>query len=174
MTLHSTNASGAYAPGDPQTATFTERIKSQLISWATEKTTPARTALGFASGIFIGIFPSFAVGSVVAFYVAKSLGLHRGAALSGTFLMNPLTAPLFYSLSYAVGARFAGVPLSSFHGGLLASLRQLGWAFFLGNAVVAFSVATVCGLAVYFWMRRTELRKTTESVLELPAPAFPS
>ena len=165
MTVPPTNA----------TPSFGERLKSQLIAWATERTTPARTALGFALGIFIGIFPSFAVGSLIALYLASRLGLHRGAALSGTFLMNPLTAPLVYSLSYAVGARFAGLPLSAIKGGLFASLRQLGWAFFLGNAIVAVSAATLCGLAVYFWMRRAESqRPTAQPALELPAPAFPA
>jgi uncharacterized protein len=165
VTVHRTNALAIGA----------ERLKAQLIAWATEKTTPARTALGFATGIFIGIFPSFAVGSLIALYLASRLGLHRGAALSGTFLMNPLTAPLFYSLSYAVGARFAGLPLSAIHGGLLASLRQLGWAFLLGNAVVALCAASLCGLAVYVWMRHAEsCQPAAQPVLELPAPLFPA
>jgi uncharacterized protein (DUF2062 family) len=152
-----------------------QRLKAQLVAWASEKTTPARTALGFAAGIFIGVFPSFAIGSLIAFYLAGRLGLHQGAALSGTFLMNPFTAPLIYSLSYTVGAGLTGAPPSAAGDSLIASLQQLGWAFLLGNTIVAVSAATLLGLGVFFWMRRAESRKAmTESALPLPASVFPS
>lgn len=150
------------------------RLKAQLVAWATEKSTPARIALGFATGIFIGIVPSFAIGSLIALYLASRLGLHQGAALSGTFLMNPLTAPLFYSLSYAVGAGFGGIQPAA-GSGVFASVQQLGWAFLLGNAIVALSAAALFGLALFFWVRRARLREaTTKTPQQLPAPAFPA
>jgi hypothetical protein len=155
-------------------ATFGQRVKAQLVAWATEKSTPARIALGFATGIFIGIVPSFAIGSLIALYLAARLGLHQGAALSGTFLMNPLTAPLFYSLSYAVGAGFGGVQPAA-GSGVFASIQQLGWAFLLGNAIVAFSAAALFGLALFFWVRRARSREAAaKTPLQLPASAFPA
>jgi hypothetical protein len=150
-------------------ARFGLRLKAQLVAWATEETTPARVALGFATGIFIGIVPSFAVGSLIALYLAGRLGLHQGAALSGSFLMNPLTAPLFYSLSYAVGAVFSAAPAAA-GSGLLASIQQIGWAFLLGNAIVALTSATLLGLAAFFWVRRSRARNTPpKPPLEFPA-----
>lgn len=150
-------------------------MKTHVVEWATEPTTPARTALGFAGGIFIGIFPSFAVGSVIAFYLAGRLGLHQGAALSGTFLMNPFTAPFVYSLSYAIGSKLAGVAASPAGGqGLLASLQQLGWAFLVGNTIVAVSAATLLGLGVFFWMRAHTRKTTAEPSTPLPASGLPA
>lgn len=138
-----------------------------------EETTPTRVALGFAAGIFIGIVPSFAVGSLIALYLAGRLGLHQGAALSGTFLMNPLTAPLFYSLSYAVGTVFSAAPATAAGSGLLASVEQIGWAFLLGNAIVALTSATLFGLAVFFWIRYSRSRKTPPDP-PMQVPALPA
>jgi uncharacterized protein (DUF2062 family) len=59
-----------------------------------ENSTPARTGLGFALGAFIGIFPSFLLGTPLAFLIAGRLGWNRAAAAAGTFLTNPLTAPM--------------------------------------------------------------------------------
>lgn len=166
---------GVILPGTNLLARGGQRLKAHVLAWASEKTTPARTALGFAAGIFIGIFPSFAVGSLIAFYLAGRLGLHQGAALSGTFLMNPLTAPMVYSLSYAVGAGLSGAPPSATGGDLIAGLQHLGWTFLLGNTIVAILAATLLGLAVFFWMRRAESRKAAaESALPLPASVFPA
>jgi uncharacterized protein (DUF2062 family) len=148
------------------------RRKAQLVSWAGEKTTPARTALGFAAGAFLGMFPTFNVGSLLAWHLAARLKLHQGAALSAAFLKNSLTSPVLYALSYAVGMIFIGAP-STAHRGFSAALGQVGWAFLLGNAIVAFSAATLLGLAVFFWMRREQSRIASgKRVLQSPPAAF--
>jgi uncharacterized protein (DUF2062 family) len=88
--------------------------------------------------------------------------------------MNPLTAPLFYSLSYAVGAGFGGIQPAA-GSGVFASVQQLGWAFLLGNAIVALSAAALFGLALFFWVRRARLREAaTKTPPQLRAPAFPA
>ncbi len=158
------------APRTRLLARFGQRLKAQLVAWATEKSTPGRIALGLALGIFIGIIPSFAVGSLIALFLAGRIGLHQGAALAGTFLMNPLTAPVFYSLSFAVGAAFSAAPATVASGGWLPGIGQLGWAFLLGNAIVAASAAVLFGLAVFFWMRREKLRQVSDA-LKAPASA---
>ena len=88
--------------------------------------------------------------------------------------MNPVTAPLFYSLSYAVGAGFGGVQPAA-GSGVFASVQQLGWAFLLGNAIVALSAAALFGLVLFFWVRRARLREANaKTPLQLPESAFPA
>ena len=78
---------------------FARWVRLQLIRMVRENSTPAKTGLGFALGAFIGVFPSFLIGTPIAFFVAGRLGLNRAAAIGGTTLMNPLTAPVLYSIS---------------------------------------------------------------------------
>jgi uncharacterized protein (DUF2062 family) len=163
------------ASGNNVLANWGRRRKAQLVSWACEKTTPARTALGFAAGAFVGMFPSYNIGSLVAWHMAKLLKLHEGAALSATFLRNSLTAPVFYALSYGVGVILVGAPPSGGRAGFAASLGQVGWTFLLGNTIVAFSAATLLGLGVFFWMRHEQSRiLSNKPALDSPAHPFPA
>lgn len=119
-----------------------------------ENSTPAKTGLGFALGAFIGIFPSFLIGTPIAFFVAGRLGWNRAAAIGGTGLMNPLTAPVLYSISTWLGLEVLHreremVPVV----GLLNHVREFGVAFIVGNTLLAIGVAAVLGLAVFFFVR---------------------
>lgn len=147
-----------------------------------ENSTPARTGLGFALGAFIGIFPSFLIGTPIAFLVAGRLGWNRAAAAAGTFLTNPLTAPMLYSLSAWLGLEMLGreVDAAQVHG-VIDHLRQFGLAFLLGNTVVALSFAALFGVSLFFvvrhygraGMRRILLRSRSDYSATTPAPPAP-
>lgn len=143
-----------------------ERIKPRrietLIRWTrgrlarivSENCSPARAALGFALGAFIGVFPSFLIGSPLAFFVAGRFGWNRAAAVAGTFLMNPVTAPLFYSISTWLGSRLLHggeqvVPVEGF----VENLRHYGPAFLVGNTVFALATAAVLGTVLFVYLR---------------------
>jgi uncharacterized protein (DUF2062 family) len=131
-----------------------------LTAWKSENASPVQVGLGFALGVFIGIVPSFAVGSFVALYTAGKLGWNQGAALSGTFLMNPVKAPFFYGLSYVVGSGIAGVQQVTTPAGLLDSLQHVGWAYLLGIVLVALIVSMVTGLVAFLAAYHAANRKT--------------
>ena len=117
-----------------------------------ENASPSRTAIGFAIGSFIGVFPSFLIGSPLAFFLASRFGLNKAAAVSGTFLMNPFTAPVFYSISTWVGAGVMGEDhqLTQVEG-VFQQLRYFGLAFLVGNTLFALAVAALGG-TVMFWV----------------------
>ena len=119
-----------------------------------EHSTPGRTALGFALGSFIGVFPSFLIGSPLALFLAGKLRIHRAAAVAGTLLMNPVTAPLCYSVSTMVGVALLGEPLEpAVADGLLDYVRRVGPAFLLGNTVFAAVVSLVTGTVAFVIVR---------------------
>lgn len=64
---------------------------------------PERIAKSFALGVFIGIFPTFGIGGVLALVLAKIFKLNYAASILGTFIMNYFTSPFFWSLSYFLG-----------------------------------------------------------------------
>ena len=116
-----------------------------------ENASPSRTALGLAIGLFIGVFPSFLIGSPLAFFLASRFGLNRAAAVSGTFLMNPFTAPVFYSISTWLGAGVMGEEHQLVQvGGLFQQLRHFGLAFLVGNTLFALAVAAVGGTVMFY------------------------
>jgi uncharacterized protein (DUF2062 family) len=161
---------------------FSRWLRLQLIRMVRENSTPGRTGLGFALGAFIGIFPSFLLGTPIAFLIAGRLGWNRAAAAAGTFLTNPLTAPLFFSLSAWLGLEMLGreVETAQVHG-VIDHLRQFGLAFLLGNTVVALSFAILLGVSLFLvvkhygrsGMRRMLLRSRTVYTPTTPAPPTP-
>ena len=158
-------------------------VRLQVFRMVRENSTPAKTGLGFALGAFIGVFPSFLIGTPIAFFVAGRFGWNRAAAIGGTTLMNPLTAPLLYSISTWLGLEILQqdqevVPVE----GLISHLREFGVAFLLGNTVLAMGVAVILGLAVFLSVRMigrsgmlgiaSRLRRK-RSRSQLPAAASP-
>jgi uncharacterized protein (DUF2062 family) len=128
--------------------------------------------LGFALGTFIGVFPSFLIGTPLAFFLAGRFGWNRAAAMGGTFLMNPLTAPVVYSTSTLVGLQVLGrhldvAPVS----GMLNYIRHFGLAFLVGNTIVAVLIATVVGLLIFAFAVYYQRAKRLARVSAFPAEA---
>lgn len=65
---------------------------------------PEKIAKSFALGVFIGIFPTFGIGGILALILAKIFNLNYIASVLGTFIMNYFTSPFFWSLSYFLGS----------------------------------------------------------------------
>lgn len=129
----------------------------QFLRLVHEKSTARNSGLGFALGTFLGIFPTFAIGAPLALFLAGRLRWNRGAALAGTLLMNPITAPFFYWLSVWLGLRILrqSVEIIQIQGSL-GSLKEFGAAFFLGSAIVALAFSAILGFFVYVWLKKRE------------------
>lgn len=136
---------------------------------------PVHIALGFALGVFIGVFPTFGIGIPVALFLAALFRWNKAAALTGTLLMNPLTTPFFWSLSGTVGALMFRTDtkfvLRSFRDGEgLKSLSEGALIYLAGNTVVALFSAGVAYLlavrAVRFYRREKEKRREPGNIAE--------
>lgn len=143
-----------------------------------ENASPSRTALGLALGAFIGIVPSFMVGAPLAFFLAGRLGWNRAAAVAGSVLsMNPLTAPLLYSLSAWLGFEITGRHVAVEVEGVINNLREYAFPFLVGNAVLALGIAVALGLIMFFFVRRRgprgmrDMVKSHRRVRPIPRPA---
>ena len=143
-----------------------------------ENSTPARSGLGFALGSFIGVFPSFLIGSPLAFFLAGRFGWNRAAAVAGTFLMNPVTAPIFYWISTWLGLEVLGREVEAAQiGGLVNQAPHFGLAFLVGNTLLALVVASALGTLTFFFVRkarRSDLAKVPASSAKADMPASSS
>jgi uncharacterized protein (DUF2062 family) len=109
---------------------------------------PVRIALGFALGVFLGVFPTFGIGIPLSLLFASLFRWNRVSAVLGSLVMNPLTTPFFWTLSGAVGAAIFRTDASR----LLASVQNgerlrgltLGAGIYLaGNTIVALVTAMI-------------------------------
>ena len=134
---------------------FRRWVRLQAVNVVRENSTPERTGLGFALGTFIGVFPNFALGTPFAFLWAGRLGWNRAAAVGGTLLLNPFTAPLVYPASTWVGLKILGRELERpSAGGFMHYMHHFGLAFLLGNTLFAVILATVFGLLAFGFAAR--------------------
>ncbi len=110
---------------------------------------PDKIARGVAIGVFMGIFPTFGLGILFAIVAAYILKANRAAAVLGSFIMNPLTTPIFWTISAAVGSVIfwedRALVMSSIKNHQF--LNGIGWAyvvFLIGNLIVsaAFSASS--------------------------------
>ncbi len=103
---------------------------------------PEKIAGGVALGIFLGVFPTFGLGLILAVALASWFRVNKAAALLGSLIMNPFTTPFFWTLSVTVGA----LVFQTDHGRILEDLRHLGvqWAsLFRQGAVVYLAGNTI-------------------------------
>src|SRR3989337_2514993 len=65
---------------------------------------PERIARGAAIGVAMGVLPTFGLGTILSLAAAFILRANKAAAVLGSFIVNPLTAPFFWTLSAVVGS----------------------------------------------------------------------
>jgi len=103
---------------------------------------PDRVAKGLGLGVFLGIFPTFGVGTVLAVLLATWVKWNRASAALGTFIMNPFFNPFFLSLSVIVGNLLVPpqfrIAVETFRNGKLWSgFLRAAPVYLLGNLLVS-------------------------------------
>ena len=73
---------------------------------------PRSLALGAAAGVFVAILPIPGLQLLAAAGLAWLIRGHRATAALATFAANPITYPLIWVASYALGATILGTPVS--------------------------------------------------------------
>ncbi|HBU70058.1 MAG TPA: hypothetical protein DEE98_06690 [Elusimicrobia bacterium] len=81
-----------------------EKIKNYWHKLLHSNDSPHKVALGFSVGAFLGVFPTFGAGTVLAVALCAVFRLNYVSAIAGSFIvMNPLTTPFFWGLSALAG-----------------------------------------------------------------------
>ena len=150
-------------------------LRLQVRRVVRENSTPARSGLGFALGSFIGVFPSFLIGSPLAFSLAGRFGWNRAAAVAGTFLMNPVTAPIFYWISTWLGLEVLGRGVETAQiGGFVDQMPHFGLAFLIGNTLFALAVAGALGTLTFLFVRKTRHSDSGKGPASSAKPSMPA
>lgn len=120
---------------------------------------PERIASGAAIGVLMGILPTFGLGGLFALALAFVLRANKAAAVLGTFIMNPVTSPFFWTLSIVTGSVILrqdyNTMLSKFRGeSLLKGAERVYMVFLTGNIILC----VVFTAASYYLVKKTVIR----------------
>jgi len=134
---------------------------------------PVHIALGFSLGVFLGVFPTFGIGIPLSLLLASAFRWNRVSAMLGSLVMNPITTPLFWTLSATLGAAIFRIDASKVmtsvqNGERLRSLTVGAGIYLVGNTIIALVSAVIAYflalrvVTVYREKRRERKRKVRE------------
>jgi uncharacterized protein (DUF2062 family) len=130
---------------------------------------PEKIAKGAALGIFLGIFPTFGLGFVLAWVGSAVMGWNKAASVLGSFIMNPLTIPFFWTLSAVAGGFifnedsrliYEEIRAGDFFAGdgILGALKTSAVMYLVGNTAVASFFSVIAYLIVKKAVARHRIR----------------
>jgi uncharacterized protein len=128
------------------------KIEQKVKQLFTLRASKHEIALGFAVGVFVGVFPTFGAGALLLALLTPFVKFNITAAILGTFVANPLTSLFWISLSCSiVGIDYSTVKNS------FELIRHLEFAKFFGSVSIAVGmyfvgnliVSTISGLLSY-------------------------
>lgn len=106
---------------------------------------PERIARGAAIGVLMGILPTFGVGGLLSIGLAFILKANKASAIIGSFIMNPITGPFFWSMSIVLGSLIMREDYRT----MLATMKEEGWLTGAGHTYLVFLVGNVLISAVF-------------------------
>ncbi len=122
-----------------------------------------KIAIGFASGVFVSITPTFGFHMIIALILSTLFKINRASTLLGTWFNNPLTTPIVYYLDYKIGAYLLNINYIAFSlkPFTLDHYFSLGTAIFLptiaGSIVLGIPISLICYYVTLFFLRRAPL-----------------
>ena len=113
---------------------------------------PREVAMGMAIGLAVGMTPTMGIQMPIAIALSALLGQSKIAAAVGVWITNPVTAPVIYFITYALGASILGQPLTPPEGFLhaITHLKSLTWQIFVPLCVGGMVSALPVGLTGYW------------------------
>ena len=118
---------------------FRERAKRIFSRLIKAKDTPHNIALGFAIGIFYGLFPL--VGVIFTLVTAMIFRANKAAALIGVFVTNTWMSAILAVPSVKIGARIFGLDWQAVWSDMRSASADVLIPTVVGFLVIAFCIA---------------------------------
>jgi len=120
---------------------------------------PERIARGAAIGVAMGVLPTFGLGIILSIAAAFVLRANKAASVLGSFIMNPITSPFFWTASLVTGCLLTGEDYSTIYAkisknGFLTGAWDTYMVFLAGNIII--TAATT--FASYYLVRNAIIR----------------
>ncbi len=134
------------------------QVRARLRQILTIQESPRKTAIAFATGIFLGMSPLIGLHTILGFAVARIFRLNRLVTFSGLFVTNPWTIVPIYTFGTWVGTLFLGMDDSILPAFDWSSLTILNFArelkviilpFFIGTTFIGILSAVISYFVIY-------------------------
>ena len=113
------------------------------------KASPHKIAIGCAAGVFASITPLVGVQMVMAGAIALILRGSIPAAMLATFIGNPLSWPLIWGATYALGTELIGQPGAAEAAALLMPSNDPIWPILFAMLIGSIPIGLVSGAVSY-------------------------
>lgn len=142
-------------------------LRLQYLRFLRSDASPHKAAVGLAVGVFIGIFPTFGLGALLAVGLALLFRFSKVSSVIGSAIMNPITSPFFWGLSFTLGSWLTGVKVGGLtemlgEGKVWSAAGEVIWTYLAGNTILAVGLALLFYLlgfkAVEAYQKRRQLR----------------
>jgi uncharacterized protein (DUF2062 family) len=107
---------------------------------------PQKIALGFGSGVFLGILPG--TGPIAALILAALLRINKAAALLGSLLTNTWLSLVTFLLSIRVGSAILNVDSQKVYQDWKLFLRDFHWINLFKLSVLKIILPVLCGYLI--------------------------
>lgn len=121
---------------------------------------PVRTAVAIGIGVAVGFLPIVPLQGLTALLLAFVFRLNRVAALLGTLVWQPFTAPFILAAQWAVGRAV----LSPFMSPPRSAADLYVWPLLPGSLIVALLAGVLASLASLPLLRRRARQRAASSV----------
>ena len=120
---------------------------------------PERIARGAAIGVAMGVLPTFGLGIILAIAIAFILRANKAASVLGSFIMNPVTSPFFWTASLVTGSLLTGKDYSAIYAkitkeGFMTGAWDTYLVFLTGNVIIT----AITTIASYYLIRGAIIR----------------
>ena len=142
---------------------YSKKIKAKIKEYL-HKLTDYEIAMGFAIGVFWGVFPTFGLGLIPAVITAYFLKASKIISFFGTWVSNPLTFPLFFTLEVLITKSLIGVEVTEKYLMSLVTTWEFTsviWAFILSCVIISFVFAVLAYFLARFVLRKYRERQAT-------------
>lgn len=120
---------------------------------------PERIARGAAIGVAMGVLPTFGLGILFSIAAAFVLKANKAASVLGSFIMNPVTSPFFWSASLVTGSLVTGTDYHAIYArmtehGMLTGAGEATLVFMAGNIIIT----AITTIASYYLVRNAIIK----------------
>lgn len=119
-----------------------EILKNLIRKLVGIKDTPQKIALGFAIGVFWGVFPTVGIGTILAIAVAALFKANKISAVAGSLFGLPIFGMIYTIISVFIGGLILGNELTDIML-LIKDIREFGWKHIMKYAITSYSLGIV-------------------------------
>ena len=125
---------------------------------------PERIARGAAIGILMGILPTFGIGTLFSLLFAFIFRANKAAAVIASLAVNPLTSPLFWTLSAMAGSlvmneNYSDIISKIKNGSVWGGIGHAYHVYIAGNLIVSAIFTLAAYYIVKVWVVKHRERK---------------